>query len=411
MTAGGPTSSGPAHRWAFKARFRRHSFGWKSQPAVKRVKEAVSEIRKVARKDPVLGAEGAVLFLERVSAALEPVDSSSGAIGTAVNHAVEQLAAIIAAAPVDEAIREGWLERLWDAHAADAIPYIETLVEYWGDLCASRAVASAWADRLMVATRMALSPDPKVRGFFPGTTACLTALYRAERYDEIVDILNDEGFWPYRRWAVKALAALGRKAEAIRLAESSRGPWTPDADVDALCEEILLSSGLTEEAYTRYGVRSRRGGTYLAWFRAVAKRYPHKPKEEILGDLVEASPGEEGKWFATAKGLGMHDLALELARRSPCDPRTLARAARDHTESHPEFALEAGLLALEGMVEGFGYEITGADVRAAFAPAMAAAEALGRVAETRARVRNLMDDRRNGAWLAEVLQREVGPGS
>jgi hypothetical protein len=48
------------------------------------VKEAVSEIKKVARKDPLLGGEGAVLLLEKVSPALEHVDSSSGAIGRAV---------------------------------------------------------------------------------------------------------------------------------------------------------------------------------------------------------------------------------------------------------------------------------------------------------------------------------------
>ena len=37
------------HKWQFKARFRRHAFGWRSQPAIKRVQEAVSEIKKVAR--------------------------------------------------------------------------------------------------------------------------------------------------------------------------------------------------------------------------------------------------------------------------------------------------------------------------------------------------------------------------
>ncbi len=70
----------------------------------------MSEIKKVARRDPVLAAEGAVLFLERVSAALEQVDSSSGAISTVVNHAIEGLVAIIAKAPVDTETREGWLE-------------------------------------------------------------------------------------------------------------------------------------------------------------------------------------------------------------------------------------------------------------------------------------------------------------
>ena len=52
-----------AHKWEFRARFRRHAFGWKSQPAIKRIKESVSEIEKVARKDKVLAAEGAVMFL------------------------------------------------------------------------------------------------------------------------------------------------------------------------------------------------------------------------------------------------------------------------------------------------------------------------------------------------------------
>ncbi len=75
--------------------------GWRSQPAIQRVREAVSEIKKAARSDPLLAAEGSVLFLEKVSPALEHVDSSSGAIGTAVNHAIEELVSIIAKAPVD----------------------------------------------------------------------------------------------------------------------------------------------------------------------------------------------------------------------------------------------------------------------------------------------------------------------
>lgn len=99
------------HKWAFKARFRRCAFGWRSQPAIQRVKEAVSEIKKVRRGDPALAAEGALTFLERLSPALEQVDSSSGAIGTAVNRAIEQLVPIIAKAPVGDERRRVWLER------------------------------------------------------------------------------------------------------------------------------------------------------------------------------------------------------------------------------------------------------------------------------------------------------------
>ena len=404
------TPRAEAHRWEFKARFRRQAFGWKSQPAIQRVKQAVSEINKVARRDPVLAAEGAVLFLERVSPAIEQVDGSSGAIGTAVHHAVEDLAAVIAEAPADADTRDAWLERLWEAHANDQIPYIERLADHWGELCASKEVASAWADRLLDITRSALGSDKNLRGYFHGTTACLSALYHAERYTEILDVLRTESFWAYKRWAVKALGAMGKKAEAIALAESSRGPWTSDSDVDALCEEMLLSSGLAEEAYTRYGICTNRGGTYLATFRAVAKKYPHMPEEQILADLVKATPGEEGKWFATAKELGLYDAAVQLARTSPCDPRTLARAARDHAADNPVFAVEAGCAALAWLIEGYGYEITGADVWLAYSATMKAAETIGRAAETKDRIRRLVGGSPGYGFVAQVLGRELGIG-
>jgi len=300
----GPEMAKPsAHKWDFKARFRRHAFGWRSQPAIQRVGQAVAEIKKVARQDLVLAAEGAVSFIERISPALEHVDSSSGAIGSAVNGALAELVEIIAAASASAKTRDAWLERLWEAHEADQIPYIERLADHWGDLCASEELASRWADQLLAITHMALSPDPGLSGHFHGTSACLSALFRAGRYQEIVDLVTGGRIiWPYKRWAVKALAAMGKKAEAIQYAESCRGPWTPDGSVDALCEEILLSSGLVDEAYQRYGVRAPQGGTYLAAFRSLARKYPHKTAREILMDLVRTTPGKEGKWFAAAKG-------------------------------------------------------------------------------------------------------------
>ncbi|MHB8264108.1 MAG: hypothetical protein ACYDGY_10265, partial [Acidimicrobiales bacterium] len=375
------------HKWVFKSRFRRHAFGWRSQPAIGRVKEAVSEIKKVSRGNPVTAADGAVTFLERLSPAIEQVDSSSGSIGTAVNNAIAQLVPIIKDAPADTKTREMWLERLWAAHEADDIPYIEILTDYWGDLCASEEVASAWADRLVGITRMALSPRKDLHGFFHGASACLSALYRAERYGEIIDILAVDTIWPYKRWAVKALAAMGKKSEALRYAESCRGPWTTDHEVDAMCEEILLSSGLVEEAYHRYGLRANRANTYLSTFRAVAKKYPDKRPDELLADLVETTPGEEAKWFAAAKEAGLYDEALALASRNPCDPNTLTRAARDFAENQPTFALGAGLLALHWLVEGYGYEITAADVWSAYSNTMRAAVNCGSTAETQERVK------------------------
>ena len=398
-----------AHKWEFRARFRRHAFGWKSQPVIKRIKEAVSEIKKVARKDELLAAEGAVLFLEKLSPALEHVDSSSGAIGTAVGNAIAALVDIIASAPADEQTRHRWLQRLFDAHADDEIPYIESLTDYWGQLCASPELASRWADELLDITRMALSPDKSLRGHFHGTTACLTSLYASGRYDDLFDLLKDESFWPYKRWAVKALAAQGKKAEAIRLAESSRSPWASDLDIDRLCEETLLTSGLVDEAYERYGLRANRASTYAAWFRAVSKKYPHKTPAEVLEDLVTETPGEEGKWFAAAKDAKLFDEAIALANRTPCSPQTLTRAARDFEKKRPEFAIEAGITALRWLVEGYGYDITGADVLNAYSHTMKAAENAGCLAQTQKRIRDLVVQERFGErFVTKVLGRDLG---
>jgi len=394
-----------AHTWAFTARFRRGAYGWKSSKlAVRRVREAVKEIRGVARRDPVLGAEGAILFLERVSAGLEHVDSSSGALGNAVNRAVEALVSVIADAPADEATREAWLERLFEAHREDVIPYIESLADHWGELCVAPKLASEWADRLLDTTRMVLGPDRRPGGFFHGTSACLSALYHARRYEELVELLEGERFWAYKRWAVKALAAMDRADDAIRCAEACRGSWTPDGAVDALCEEILLDAGRVGEAYARYGLWANRRNTYLATFRAVAKKYPHKEPAQLLADLVDSTPGEEGKWFATAKEAELYDEALALARESPCDPRTLARAARDLAEERPSFAVEAGLPALRWLATGYGYEITSADVYEAYRRTMEAAGRVGSLESTRKRIHELLDDDGSHEFVVRMLR-------
>jgi tetratricopeptide (TPR) repeat protein len=400
-----------AHRWEFRARFRRQAFGWKSQPAIKRVKEAVSEIKKVARKDKMLAAEGAVLFLEKVSPALERVDSSSGAIGTAVNNAIEALVAIIAVAPADEKTRDDWLERLWEAYQDDGIPYIERLGDYWGELCASKETASRWADQLMGTCKMAWSPNSNLRGFFKGTTNCLSALYAAQRYDELLELLDLAPFkmWHYRQYGVKALAALGNKAEAIRYAEEGSGLNDRPSAIARACEEILLSAGLADEAYARYGLLANQAGTYTAWFRAIAKKYPLKTPSQILHDLVAETPGEEGKWFAAAKDAKLFDEAIALANRSPCSPQTLTRAARDFEEKQPEFAIEVGMAALRWLVEGYGYEITGLDVLNAYSHTMQAAENAGCADQTRQRIHDLVVRESFGdRFVTKVLGRHLG---
>jgi hypothetical protein len=138
-----------------------------------------------------------------------------------------------------------------------------------------------------------------------------------------------------------------------------------------------LASGFADEAYARYAVEATYATTNLATFKAIVKKYPHLPRETILRDLVASQPGQEGKWFAAAKDAGFFELAIELANRSPSDPRTLIRAARDYAVERPEFALAAGMTALRGIAKGYGFDITGIDVLDAYAAVMAAAGPAG----------------------------------
>ncbi|MEN0064117.1 MAG: hypothetical protein AAGA48_18340 [Myxococcota bacterium] len=400
-----------AHKWQFRTRFRRRAFGWKSQPAIKGVKEAVAEIKKVARQDPLLAGEGAVVFLEKMSPAIEQVDGSSGAMGSTVNQAVEVLSEIIASSPADAPTRDAWLERLWDAYQADDIPYIEHLGDLWGELCASKEVASQWADRLIETTRMAWSPDPDLRGFFKGSTNCLSALLAAGRYDDLLELLELErhNMWVYRQFGVRALAAQGRTMEAIRYTEEGRGLNDSPVAIAQLCEEVLLSAGLVDEAYQRYGLVANRSRTYTTWFRAVAKKYPHKQSSEILDDLVSLTPGDEGKWFAAAKSAKLFDEAIALANRTPCSPKTLTRAARDFAKKRPEFAVEAGIAALRWLVEGYGYEITSVDVLNAYTHTTAAAENAGAADATHTRIRELVARESFGErFVTKVLGHRLG---
>jgi hypothetical protein len=198
---------------------------------------------------------------------------------------------------------------------------------------------------------------------------------------------------------------MGRKAEAIRHAEASRGLNDNPIAIARACEEILLSSGLAGEAYARYSIAANQGTTFVATFRAITRKYPTQAREKILADLVASTPGQEGKWFAAAKDAGLYDEAIALAQRTPCDPRTLTRAARDFAATKPRFAVEAGLAALRWIAAGYGYEITGVDVLAACSSTLDAARNGGWIDEIEGRIRALVAGPRStakdliAAWL------------
>lgn len=365
--------------WAFRSRFRRGAFGWKgSRLAIDRISEALTEIRAVARQDPAAAAEGAVAFLEKLSPALCQVDSSSGALGNATYSAVQELTPLIAQAPVEFKVRSQWLDRLFDAYQEDDPPYIESLGDAWGELCGAAELASEWADRLLPTLRSVLRERGKgTFAFFAGTTICYSALYKAGRHDELLDLLalDAKPIWPYLIWGGRVLADRGQVDEAIAYMHERVGRNHSEEALARFAEEQLLRVGRRAEAFERYALQANQTNSHLATFRALAKKYPELDPERLLSYLVESSPEQPGKWFATAKTLKRFDLAIRLAWASPCDPKTLTRAARDHLISQPAFAMQCSLAALHWISIGHGYELTSADVQGAHRLAIEAGEA------------------------------------
>jgi hypothetical protein len=103
---------------------------------------------------------------------------------------------------------------------------------------------------------------------------------------------------------------------------------------------------------------------------------------------------------------GLYREAIELANRTPCYPRTLARTARDMAVKEPQFDLEAGIAALRWLAEGYGYEITRMEVWQAYASTMKAADRAGCRIETLERIRRLLASASYGSLVLQAIGRE-----
>jgi tetratricopeptide (TPR) repeat protein len=398
---------GKAGDWAFTKRFRRGAFGWRaSRLACERIAEALAEIRAAARHDPLHAAEGAVRFLVKLSPALEHVDSSSGALGSAARAAVDPLVPVIAQAPADGAMRDRWLEQLFEAIQNDDPPYLELLDERWGDLCATPEMASRWADRLIDLVRHVHAERRQGRhAFSRAESACYSALFAAGRHDELIKLIagDPRPMWHDLLWIGRIKVAEDQVDEAIAFMANSVNAWTPLAGLARFAESVLLEAGRRTEAYEKYALEANRATTYLATYRLVSKKYPEIEPDRLLSDLISTTPGEEGKWFATAKTLKRFDLAMQLAWKSPCDPKTLIRAARDNVGKDPSFASEVALAALHWICQGRGYELTSLDVQMTYRLASEAGNALGQSERVALRIQTMLrPSTREVRWVREM---------
>ena len=362
------------HRWIFKTRLRRGAYGWKgTRLASKRLKEAVSEMKKVAKSDPVSAGDGAVALMERLWPALEHIDSSSGALSMAVYRTLEALVPVLIEAPCNIKTRRKWLERLFEAVGEDGVSYLEPIEEQWGEICVFQELANEWVDRILPLLRETWGAEEGA-GRVIGTKLCLSCLLFTERYRELEDLLllESHSFWWNDQFWAEALARQGKIDEAIAYAESHRNDRYGDTSIDEFCERVLLEAGRANEAYQLYGLRMTMPGTYLSIFKKITKKYPERNPRQVLLDLIKKT-GNKGQWFAAAKSAGYFDIALDCAHSSNTEPSTLIRAARDFADTEPRFSLGVALCTIDTLLLGGGYDPIPLDIINAFEYLMNAA--------------------------------------
>ena len=383
------------HQWIFKSRLRARAFGWRgSKTAIARLKETLSEIKAVNRTDPDAAGEGAVVLMERLWPAFQDIDTSSGALGTAVNATLEEIISILIAAPATPKVRAAWLERLYNAVQEDGVQYLYPAEQRWGEIAVYPELMNAYADLLLPLLRRVWCTEPADHYVhITGHTICLSCLLEAGRYEELLDLLTNarNRFWSDQRFGAEALARQGHYDAALAFGDACRRASIQSYDhrqIDRFCEGVLLQAGRGAEAYRRYGPHVGGGSTYVAIYRDTLRRYPGCEPRQVLLDLIEAR-GAPGKWFAAAKAAGFLDIALECARASDADPATLVRAARDFAGKNAEFSTQVALLALEGLLKGAGYDPDPANDRAAYDLLMAGAARIGTEAWAREQMANL----------------------
>ncbi|MEM9354851.1 MAG: hypothetical protein AAGB04_01440 [Pseudomonadota bacterium] len=372
----------PGHKWIFKSRFRANAYGWKATAlATKRLKEAVSEIKKVSKSNPVTGAEGAVSLMERIWPSLQGIDGSSGSLGNAVNRTLEALIPLVIDAPADNKTRSKWLERLFEAVQVDGVNYLSPVEDRWGELCGGDELAKEWVNRLLPIVEEFWTQENVFGSWVHGQSICLSCLLATKRFEELQQLLSKKShqFWAFDKFWAQALAEQGEVDAAVEFAESCRsrlGSYD-DPSIVAFCEQTLVDAGRASEAYQTYAMQSSQATTHLATFRQIARRYPELDSREILQDLIRTHP-PKGKWFAAAKHADCLEVALECADYISAEPNTLIRAARDFLSKEPSFAAEVALCAIKNLLAGGGYEPTRLDVMQAHQHLIDSASACGR---------------------------------
>ena len=93
--------------------------------------------------------------MERIWPAFQDIDTSSGALGTAVARTLAELIPIVIDAPADDATRSKWLERLFEAVQNDGVEYLAPVEDRWGEIGRYPDLINEYADRVIGMVRRA----------------------------------------------------------------------------------------------------------------------------------------------------------------------------------------------------------------------------------------------------------------
>ncbi|MBP0483879.1 hypothetical protein [Sagittula salina] len=384
------------HKWAFKPGMRAGAFGWRgTAKATARLKAATREIKAVRKSDAVAAGEGVIALAERIWPAFEHIDTSSGALGTAVARTLEDLAPILIDAPADESTRAAWTERLRRAILDDGVDYLAPLADRFGEIAQVPSVINDHADRDLDLISVAWADHARF-SHVPSATLTLSCLLEAGRHEELLALVDSARtrLWFHEKFAAEALVRQGREAEALaRAAALLEGERMPPGyrAIAQFCETLLIRQGKADEAYARYGLPMTVGGTWLAMWRDLVKRYPDREPRRVLEDLM-AHHGRKGKWFAAAKTAGYLDIALDCAADHEAAPATLIRAARDFAQKDPAFAAGVALHALKHLHADRGYDASPLDFDDAVSHLMTAARQIDRTSWALDQLRRIAED-------------------
>lgn len=404
------------HRWKFLTQLDARAFAsGKPALAVRVLRGAVVEIRKTSRSHPLLAAGGAVALLAGLEPALRPIHEESGSLRHAVARTLD--ATIDLLLPASETPPyPAWLDQLGARFLDEATrePGIvhEALGLRWGKICATPARANHWAQRLLPGVERSWSRED---AYSSGGLACLSSLIAGGQFERVLALVEQRpvAVWLERQFGVHALVSLGRVDEAITYAQASNPLGHHySREIAQACEAVLLAANRRDEAYRAFAIAAGQRQNCLLTYRALAAKYPEVDASVLLGDLIASTPGDEGRWFATARFLRFFQLAIELAMQTPCDPRTLNRAAKEHLDHDPQFARDIARASLKWLIGGHGVEITAADVYAAYDLAKQGiarcGEAGGGTHQLKQEIRRLCAAPTESAgWVRELLNYEL----